>query len=248
MKRHRFSSRLIDTEPVSFVRSYGVRKKFGFFAHFNSLFACVLATTLFIFLGIVFGMGIFAVVYMLGAIGIVITVVAILCIVWFGVLRVPRKRRKFLKNLKKACKKNGYILEFKRGFWAGLKNDTSGYDFTVKTKNTLWCARFFTCRRKASHLIFEDDHTITVRTNIVKNNIKLIYGLINTKDKRIEYSFDDPPPTSYMTAKRALIINPVPHTIFKKDIDGVVGATGSGEEMYGYTIFSGSGFIETLKR
>lgn len=248
MKKINDAPEVSDLDPVSLYRSYGVRKKEGFFAHLNVLLARILATMLFTLLAIGLGMGLFAILYMLRALGVVIAAVAVLCIVLFGVLRVPRKRRKFIKKLKKVCRKNGYRLEFKRGFFDGMKKNDVGYDFIVKAKNTVWCARFFTCRKRATHLIFEDAHTVTIRTNIVKNKIKAVYGLADVRNKRIDYTFDDPFPPSVIPCRRALILNPVPHTIFKKDSDGVVGATGSGEEMYGYTVFTGSGFIETIQR
>ena len=43
-------------------------------------------------------------------------------------------------------------------------------------------------------------------------------------------------------------MNPVPHDVFKTDMDGAVIPIGTGEPMKGYIMFSGSGFIETLRR
>lgn len=68
-----------------------------------------------------------------------------------------------------------------------------------------------------------------------------------SKVKQIEYGFTDMKEQIYRKWERALIINPVPHTILKKETDGAIYETGTGEKMWGYTAFSGSGFINMLK-
>ena len=75
---------------------------------------------------------------------------------------------------------------------------------------------------------------------------KLILGG-KTKTNVINYSFTDKKEQLYRTSERALIINPVPYTIKKKEDDGATYETGTGERMWGYTVFSGSGFINTLR-
>ena len=76
----------------------------------------------------------------------------------------------------------------------------------------------------------------------------MAYGLADERNVRMEYLFNDPLPLSTLPVERALILNPVPNMIFKKDSDGVVCAAGSGEKMPDYTIYTGSGFIETVLR
>ena len=112
----------------------------------------------------------------------------------------------------------------------------------------MWCARFFTCHKKNCHITFEDSNSITLTKNIIKNRIFENFGLVKTKNSRVPYSFNDPLPQSDIKVQRALIFNPVPRMLFKKNYDGVTEATGSGEQLYGYTIFTVSGFLNTLKR
>ena len=124
----------------------------------------------------------YATIRMLGAIGIVITFISIFCFVYFKVLRTARKRYKCVKKLKKFCKKNSLSLELHRGFFKGLKRNSTGFDFTVATPSGIWCARFFTCRKRNSHVTFEDNSSITITENIIKNRIFENFGLVKTKN------------------------------------------------------------------
>ena len=47
---------------------------------------------------------------------------------------------------------------------------------------------------------------------------------------------------------KAILINPAVMNIERKGSDGVIVPTGSGEKLFGYTIYTGKGFIETIKR
>ncbi len=47
---------------------------------------------------------------------------------------------------------------------------------------------------------------------------------------------------------RAVILNPVPHSMYIKNRDGETVASGSGEGQFGYIIFTGSGFLESVQR
>ncbi|MBO7310840.1 MAG: hypothetical protein J6U86_05545 [Clostridia bacterium] len=237
-----------EIDPVPLYRSYGVRKKEGFFTHLNLWLARIIAIMIFSIIGVAGIVAFYATIRMLGAIGIVITFILIFCFIYFKVLRTARKRYKFIKKLKKFCKKNNLTLKIHRGFFKGLRRNKTGFDFTVTTPSVIWCARFFTCRKRNSHVTFEDNSSITITENIIKNRIFENFGLVKTKNSRVPYSFNDPLPQSDIKAERALIFNPVPRMVFKKNYDGVTEATGSGEQLHGYTIFTGSGFLNTLKR
>ena len=248
MKEIKKKAEISDIDPVPLYRSYGVKKEEGFFARFNVLLARIIATTLFVLLAVAFCIALYSLLYMLRALGVAIAAIGVFCFVYFKLLRTARKRAKFMRKLKKACRKNGFTMTVERGFFKGLKKNTTGYDLTVKTNSGIWCVRFFASRTRNTHLIFEDEKTLTVRTNIIKNRIKMAYGLTDERNVRMEYLFNDPLPPSVLPVERALILNPVPNMIFKKDSDGVICAAGSGEKMPDYTIYTGSGFIETVLR
>ncbi len=238
-----------EINPIPLHRSYGKRKKEGFFARFNNFLASAMALTLIILMTAVFSMGIFMLLVMMGHIGILLFFVGVAVFIWIVILRVPRKRLKFISRLKRSCKKWGFTYHKERGFFKGLKWNKQGYDFTVDTGKRLWHVRYYTSVKYLTHVVFVDKNTVDVKRNITKSRLKYVLGFNNPKTTRHEYSFNDPLyDVKGRKCVRALIMNPVPHDAFKTDTDGAVVPIGTGEYLYGYTMFSGSGFIQTLKR
>ena len=78
--------------------------------------------------------------------------------------------------------------------------------------------------------------------------MKFVLGINTPKTKRKTFSFDDNVAVENKKTAKALILNPVPHDVFKKDPDDATIPIGTGAYLFGYTMFSGSGFLETLKR
>ena len=234
--------------PVPLYRSYGVTKKEGFWAKMNNVLAAILAAVLFTLLFITWGLGIYILVGMLGTIGVALVLIAIASFVYFKLCKKIRKRFKFLRRLKKYCKRMGYNLKFYRGFFAALKLNGQGIDLTVDTGKKLWTVRFFTPKKYLSHIIFESKEKIGIKTNITKSQLKFVLGFNKPKYKQLDYKYDECINAEGRRSARALIINPVPHEVFKKDSDGAVIPIGTGEKLFGYTLFTGSGFLDTLAR
>ena len=248
-------------------RSYGVKKKEGFFAHVNDKMATVMLVVLYALQLTILALGFFWLTVLLGSIGIFLAVSFAVAFVWWKFFRVFRKRVKFLFKLKKECKKLGYKIKFYRSFFKGLFFNKSGVDLTVDTGKKLWTVRFLPCKKYNMDLIFEDEKTIVMKINPVRLKGSLMgevnsstpataraTGLIGltsvfrkSKEKRLEYSFTEMREQLYRKSERALIVNPVPHTMKKKEADGATYETGTGERMWGYTVFSGSGFINMLR-
>lgn len=252
-------------------RSYGVKKKEGFFAHLNDHLATLLLIIMYFWCFVIIIIGSVAVVIMLGTIGIVLATVTIAVLAYRIGFRVTRKRRSFLRRLRRCCRKNKYKLKFYRGYFKATKFNTDGIDFTVDTGRELWSVRFLTYRKYNIDMIFEDEKTLTIKTNPVRMKASIMPSesempfmtgiaarmtLSGTMPKffqrkkvlNFDYSFTDIEEMEGRECKRALVINPLPHTIKKKEEDGAVYETGSGERMWGYTIYSGSGFITELNR
>ena len=252
-------------------RSYGVKKKEGFFAHLNDALATVLLLVFYFWSFVIIAIGITAVVTMLGTIGIVLAAVAAAALVYRIGFRVTRKRRSFLRRLRRCCRKNKYKLKVHRGYFKAIKFNTEGIDFTVDTGRELWSVRFLTYRKYNIDMIFENAQTLIIKTNPVRMKASIMHhesdmpfmgafvarmnlaGMIPSFLKRkkvlnFDYSFTELEELEGRECKRALIINPLPHTIKKKEEDGATYETGTGEKMWGYTIYSGSGFITELNR
>lgn len=267
-KKKRQKAEVSKIDPVPRYRSYGVTKKETWLTRFNNHFADLL---IFISLSlslVIVALGLYAVIYMLGATGILISVLTVAAMIYFLALRTYRKRLKFLRKLKKQCKKYKYRLKFKRSFFKGLKYNEKGLDFTVETGKKLWCVRFLAVRQYESSMIFHSNNAIdivsppreqslgatTISTNIItgtrrRTRLSLFSLFVPKKKKTLDFVFAEIEPTiNNKTAKRALIVNPVPRSMFKKLHDGTVTPIGTGEYINGYTVFSGSGFLETLLR
>ena len=246
-------------------RAYGVTKRETWLSHFNEHFATFLLILLYAWMFIMLALGAYMLIDALNHIG---TMIVIIAVVWFVVwkfFRVPRKRIKFILKLRKKCKSLGYKIEFKRGVFKGMRFHTEGIDITIDTGKKIWAVRFLPCYRYNSDLIFIDENTIKIKHNPIRLKASLFPVnarhaqrlTLKTENKRfsldgkvktIEYSFKDEVLRYGCKSARALIVNPVPHTIRKVEKDGAIYETGTGERMWGYTLYSGSGFLETLER
>ena len=235
-------------DPVPLYRSYGVTKKETFWTVLNNFLASVLAIALIIVLSVMWLLGAYILISVLGAVGTLAVIVSVLCFVYFKLCRKIRKRLKFVFNLRKRCKQMGYKLVFHRSIFKGLKFNKNGLDFTVNTGKKIFNVRFFTPKKFLCHIIFNNDETVSIKTNITKSQMKFVIGINHPKTKVVEYRFGTPADTTTIKTVNALIINPVPHEVFKKDTDGAIIPIGTGEKLRGYTLFTGSGFLDTLRR
>jgi hypothetical protein len=80
------------------------------------------------------------------------------------------------------------------------------------------------------------------------NKFTLIFDF-KDKKKIMRVSFPDEANKDDRSVIRAILINPVPMNIEKKGAPGMgMEPTGTGETLFGFTIYNATGFIETLKR
>lgn len=237
-----------DVDPIPLHRSYGITKRETWVTHLNNLLASVLAVILIVTLATVWIVGIVLLISMMGYLGIFLAMIACIVLIYLIPMRKLRKRIRFLFRLRRTCRKYGFKLEFKRNFFKAMRFNKQGLDFTVDTGKKIWCVRFFTTPKYLSHITFVDKKTVDIKTGIVKSRLKFVLGTNRTKVKRIEYTFDDCVTSENKKAEKAILLNPVPHDVFKKDRDGAVIPIGTGERIHGYTVFSGTGFLENLRR
>ncbi len=163
--------------------------------------------------------------------------------------RIPRARRKFTKKLKKLCREKGYSLEFKRGFLSSLSwADKGEIDFVLKADPVTYYVRYATATKKLSTMSFISKNELVYTKHPRNNKYTLIFDF-KDKSKTMHISFPDYIDDNDKNAIKAILINPVPANIEKKGAFGIgMEPTGTGEQIFGYTIFNGTGFIETLKR
>jgi AraC-like DNA-binding protein len=83
-------------------------------------------------------------------------------IFFFNATKLIRRRIGFISKLKKACKKNGYRLQFKRSFLKSLTwAENSAVDFTVKAGRYTYYVKFATSKRFLSSFTFISKNQMT---------------------------------------------------------------------------------------
>ena len=164
----------------------------------------------------------------------------------FKLTRSQRKRRTFLRKLKKLVKREGYELSFKRGFFRSFSWSPKTEDFILTTPHYSYRMYLFNARKYNSELLFESRNKFLY----IRRPIKNIFSLIFTLDTKItEYSFTPDAPVVEKGKKHitGIIANPTCSAMSYKEHDGTTAPTGSGGEVFGYYIFTGSGFIDTVE-
>lgn len=178
----------------------------------------------------------------------VILSVVIALIAAVRLTRTMRKRRKFCRGLKKLCKEKKYRLTFVQNFVQSLVWSGNREDFILETGDCVYYARYLTVRKYRSTLYFEKPDAIKLVKRPLNNKFTLIFDI----QPRVKYyPIDWGEKASAWGNKRvvkALIVNPVCGEMLYKKKDGGFEATGNGGEHFGYTLFTGSGFLETVRR
>ena len=174
-------------------------------------------------------------------------VLIVFSIIFFVLTRSMRKRIKLLRKLRRLCKKEGYRLIKGRSFFRSFRWNTKEHDFILKTDKYEYYVHFLTIGKYTSTLTFKDPEHIEKVVYPLNNNFSLIFEF---RPKRSTLNTDFPPlPTDMSTYHiRIILINPVCREMFEKTPDGCIVATGNGMSRFGYTVFSGSSFIEAVKR
>ena len=165
--------------------------------------------------------------------------------------RTIRKRRKFCKKLKKMCKSEKYRLTFVQNFFQSLIWSGNREDFILETGSFVYYVRYLTVRKYRSSLYFEKPDAIKLVTRPLNNKFTLIFDFKpKTKYYPIDFTVDEKISSIWGNKKqiKALVVNPVSAEMLYKCKDGGYESTGNGGEHFGYTVFTGSGFLETVRR
>jgi len=234
--------------PVSLARAYGVRKReYGFWEKTKNLFIKILAILFLIFLLIVPAIGIVAFI-LFGNILVNTLFISIVLFVTAHILAKPiRKRAVFYGRLKKTCRERGYKLRFERGFWESLFWSRDKIDITVNTGSITYSVHCLCVRRYYSTLTFADETSFYVSKRPLPNVFTAIFDL-KPKKKSYQVSFPSVYTIGEHKAVNVIVVNPVCGEWFVKNRDGASEIAGNGETCFGYTAYSGSGFISDIVR
>ena len=164
---------------------------------------------------------------------IVMILTASMVLIYFNRIR---KRKKFIKSLKKLSEKSDFILsDIQKPFLSVFKR-IDGISFTVTVNQKSYDCKLISGKRKNIPIIFTD-HGFLLFKRIVRLGKSELFS-IYSKDN---YSFES-------EAKKCLIITYIPKQCYFKDENGRMRKIDTGEKIGEYTVFSASGFLNALER
>lgn len=246
IKKNKYEGENIEEWDTPMYRSYGRVKKINpRFEKFKETVCQGILIWFLLWIGIIFCLILYAMIAYSDVLAFLISLIVGI-IVTITVSRAPRKRIAFIRKLKRACRKNGWEYYANRRFFASfLWNEREEEDFSVRTRTHTYLVKYATAKKRYSDMIFLSKNKMIYRKLRLNNKFTVAFDL---KPKVTEMNVRFPQTDDGGYTVKAILINPVPRDIFKKDSDGSIVATGSGEKLFGYTVFSGSGFISTLER
>lgn len=235
---------------IPLYRSYGVKKKYNpTLIKLNNFLARSLVAFFIFFQLFVVSTVAFAFWFYAGELISTVVTLILVTLLYFLNTRIPRARRKFTKKLRKLCKEKKYRLEFKRSFWKSLSwADKDEIDFSLKAGKYTYFVRYATATKTLSTMSFLSKTELVYTKHPRNNKFTLIFDF-KDKKKLLPISFPSYINNDDKYSIKAILINPVPMNIEKKGSFGEgMEPTGTGERLFGYTIFNGTGFIETVQR
>ena len=238
-----------ETGEVPLYRSYGTTKKVNpWLILANITLTKFLGLILFFFQFFIMGLSVYFIFLYGGTLlPTLITVVAAWIILGLET-RAFRRRAKFVKRIKRFCKKNGMLITFTQTLLDSLYwNNDEKLDFILETKDEIFYVKFATAKSSLTTMTFLSKSEMRYTKHRRRSAFQTIMGA-KDKTKIMRINFPSYINESDPKERKIIITNPTPRDIFVKTNDGVVVPTGSGERIHGYTIYSGAGFIDMLKR
>lgn len=247
-KKEADKSKASKFNPIESYRSYGkTKKEYAFMEHLKLFLARGVVVIMMIsMLSILAAGSLTFLIY--GNVLVSAVVMFVMILVFFVKFSKPiRRRLKFQKKLKKLCREKRYKLTFEQSFIDSLFWSSERLDFTLNTGTHLYLVHYLTLPKYNASLTFMDGENFVYTKHRLRNPFTLIFDL---KDKHKNYSVKFPEKYELDRKKtvRALVVNPVCRDIFRKNESGVIEATGSGGDIFGLSVFTGSGFIESIRR
>ena len=160
-----------ETGEVPLYRSYGVKKK----VNRGVIFANVVLTKILFVLLVAFEFSVIAIVSFAmfnygGPLASTLVVVVFGWLFFDKYTKAARRRLGFLRKFKKFCRKSGYAIEKKRGFFASLAwNESAEADFVLRAAGKTYFVKYVTPKRPLSSLTFLSQNEIRYTLHARKN-------------------------------------------------------------------------------
>lgn len=236
-------------DEVPLYRSYGVRRKvFPWVERFKLYLVRALLIFIFVFPILC---GVFALLMM--AVYVPGVLFRSLMILFYGFLlgfwltRTLRKRLWFVCKLGRFCKKQEFSLQYEQNFFRSFVWSSDRPDFVLKTKDCVYYVRYLTVWRYRTTLFLEKEDELRLVKAPLNNIVSFVFDL-RPKVKRYVLNFELSSPIYDVPIRNVLVVNPVCQEIKYKLEKGGYEVTGSGGEHFGFTIYTGNGFLNALER
>lgn len=238
--------------PVPLYRSYGVTtREYPLLTKIKVFVQKALATALIgIPLAIII-VGMYAWTFTTGSVVIPTIVITAVGVFAFLKLSKPfRLRMKMIRALKKLCEKEGY----KHGYRLEMSDKLTSpkwsngkAELVLHTNTRVYRVRMFAIRKYRSRLRFESDKEITQIVPPLNNKFTVIYDL-KSKQKKISIDFPDIADTAGKETVKALVFCPTCEEWSYRYSNNTYIPTGNADTVFGYKVYTSSGFISDLKR
>lgn len=238
-----------ETGEVPLYRSYGTTKKVNPWLIFaNITLTKLLGLVFFVFQFFIMGLSVYFIFLYGGTLFPTIITVSAIWIILGLETRAFRRRAKFVKRLKRFCKRNGYELIFTQTLIDSLYwNNDDKLDLVLKANGIIYYVKFATAKSSLTTMTFLSKNEMRYTKHRRRSAFQTIMGF-KDKTKIMNIIFPEHSDKSGNSERNIILVNPQPRDILVKTPDGVIVPTGSGERIHGYTIYSGPGFIDMLKR
>ena len=173
--------------------------------------------------------------------------IIVLSVLLFVFTRTLRKRHKLMRKIKKLCKEERYRIKPCRKLFRSFKWSNKEPDLILETGYYAYYVHFLTIGKYNSTLTFRNADYIEKVSYPLENKFTIIFEF-KPKKTQLPTSFSPLPEGTSKKYIRAVVVNPVCREMYECDRDGELLATGNGMEKFGYTVYTGSGFIESIRR
>ena len=205
------------------------------------------ATAVLLLLCIGFAALLFAVLLYIEILVAVIYAIVVVAVGAFILTRIPRKRLGAERQIRRLCKKEKYRFKRNRNLFHSFFWDSKKYDLVLTTGRYVYYVHYLTPKKYNGSLTFEDRETVVYATKPLDNKFTVIF---NVKSEKTVYKtdFEPMPEIDGKKCVRVILVNPVCREMYEKSKEGGYVATGNGMSKFGYTVMTGTGFVETVQR
>lgn len=160
-----------------------------------------------------------------------------------------RKRLRFLRRLRRQCKREGLTVKKNKParlafLWTGEQPD-----LLVESETECYALHILTVKKYRSALFLEKKNLMKLVSYPMNNIFTAIFGF---RPKVRYYPLfpveGEERAENGRPLRRIVLLNPTCREMFEKNSDGVTVPTGSCARFCGYTVYTGSGFLNELTR